>query len=199
MKPVEQPGPVALLEDAAHLLRSASLETLLCHWIGSVPLALGLLVFWNHLSHPPVADLVCAAESLAVALLLIWMNCWRSVFAGRLHRQLSGAPARPWTRRRVWRLVANQAFLAASKLPLLPIMLLAVFPFARAVAFFRYAAVLADREDLDPPAVISQARRLAGIGQIQCCCCRPCCYCCRRSRWRISLSACTFCRTSSRC
>jgi len=167
-RPLEQSGALASLEDASHLLRRASLDTLLCHWTGSVPLALALLFFWNQLTHPPVSDAACAAESLAVALLLVWMNCWRSVFAGRLHRVLSGAPDRPWNRRRVWRLVANQAFLAASKLLLLPLALVAVFPFAPVVAFYRYATVLADREDLDPPAVIAQARRLSGIGKAQC-------------------------------
>jgi hypothetical protein len=159
---------VSLLEDAAHLLRRASLDTLLCHWIGSVPFALMLLVFWNSLTHPPMADLACAAESLGMALLLIWMNCWRGVFAGRLHRQLSGAADRPWNLRRVWRLLANQAFLAATKPIMLPVSLVAAFPFARTVAFYRNASVLADREDLDPLAMIAKARRLARSDQLQC-------------------------------
>src|ERR1035441_4220912 len=167
-RPLEQPGPVSLLEDAAHLLRRAPLDTLLCHWIGSVPFALMLLIFWNHLTHPPVADLACAAESLGMALLLIWMNCWRGVFAGRLHRQLSGAADRPWNLRRVWRLVANQAFLAATKPIMLPLSLVAAFPFARTVAFYRNASVLADLEDLDPLTVIAKARRLARSDQLQC-------------------------------
>jgi len=167
-RPLEQPGPVALLEDAAHLLRRASLDTLLCHWIGSVPLVLGLLVFWNIVTNTNVPYSACAAQSLALALLLIWMNCWRSVFAGRLYRALSGASERPWNPRRVWGLVSNQAFLAATKLVVLPLALAAVFPFAPTVAFYRNAAVLADREDLDPLAVISQARRLSGIDKVQC-------------------------------
>ncbi len=167
-RPLEQSGPLALLEEAAHLLRRAPLDTLPFHWIGGVPLVLGLLVFWNRLTHPPVPDLACAAGSLGAALLLIWMNCWRAVFAGRLHRQLSGTPERPWSRRRVWRLVANQAFLAATKLVMLPLSLAAVYPFARVVAFYRNAAVLADREDLDPVEAISQARRLSGIDKFQC-------------------------------
>ena len=167
-RPLEPPGPVSLLEDAAHLLRRASLDTLLCHWTGSVPFALMLLVFWNRLTHPPMSDLACAAESLAVALLLIWMNCWRSVFAGRLDRSLSGAADRPWNRQRVWRLVANQAFLAATKPIMLPLSLVAVFPFATTVEFYRNAAVLADRENLDPLAAIAKARRLAGRDKFQC-------------------------------
>ena len=62
-RPLEQPGPVSLLEEAAHLLRRASLDTLLCHWIGSVPFALALLILWNDLTHPPVPDLACAVKS----------------------------------------------------------------------------------------------------------------------------------------
>jgi hypothetical protein len=160
-RPLEQPGPVSLLEEAAHLLRRASIDALLCHWIGSVPLALMSLVFWHNLTHPPMSDLNCAAESLAVALLLIWMNCWRGVFADRLHRMLAGAPERPWTGQRISWLVANQAFLAATKPLMLCLSLLAVFPFAPMVAFYRNAAVLAGRGDLDPLAAIAKARRLA--------------------------------------
>ena len=166
-RPLEQSGPLELLEDAAHLLRRAPLDTLLCHWIGSVPLALALLVFWNYLTHPPVPDLGCAAVSLVAALLRIWMNCWRAAFAGRVRRQLDGTPGRPWNRRRVGRLVANQAFLAATKPLMLPLALAAVYPFVRVVAFYRNAAVLADREDLGPLEVISHARRLSGIDKFQ--------------------------------
>jgi hypothetical protein len=166
--PLEQTGPIALLEAAAHLLRRASLDTLLCHSIGSVPFALALLIFWNNLTHPPMSDLACAAQSLTVALLLIWMNCWRCVFAGRLHRALSGAANQPWNRRRIWRLVANQSFLAATKVVMLPVSAVAVFPFAITIAFYRNAAVIAGCEDLDPLAVIAKARRLARLDKLQC-------------------------------
>ena len=160
-RPLEQPGPISLLEEAAHLLRRASLDSLLCHWIGSVPLALMSLVFWHNLTHPPMSDLHCAAQSLAVALLLIWMNCWRGVFADRLYRMLAGAPQRPWNGQRIWRLVAIQAFLAATKPLMLGASLLAVFPFAPMIAFYRNAAALAGRGDLDPLAAVAKARRLA--------------------------------------
>jgi len=160
-RPVEPPGPIALLEDGAQLLRSASLDTLLCHWIGSAPLALFLLFFWNDVTHPPVSDLACAAESLAAALLLIWMNCWRSVFAGRLHALLSGSSQPRRTTREVWNLVASQAALASTKPFLLPLSLIAVFPFIGTISFYRTASVLAGRGGLDPLAVIAKARSLS--------------------------------------
>jgi hypothetical protein len=160
-KPLEQPSPVSLLEDAAHLLRRAPLETLLCHWTGSVPFAVMLLVLWTQVTHPPINDAALAAETLAAGLLLIWMNCWRAVFAGRLHRQLSDAAETPWSGRRIWRIVANQALLAAAKPLTLPVSLAAVFPFIPTLSFFRYASVLADNEDLDPPALMAKARRIS--------------------------------------
>jgi hypothetical protein len=166
-EPLDQPGAVQLLEDAAHLLRGASLETLLCHWIGSVPFALALLVCWNSLTHPPVTESLCAAESMSLALLLIWMNCWRSAYAGRLYRALSGSAEKPWSPRRVRRLVANQALLAASKLLMLPVSFVACVPFATTVTFYRYAAVLADSDSTDPLAVIARARRLGRGEQAQ--------------------------------
>ena len=166
-KPVEQPSVVAFLEDAAHLLRRAPLETLLCHWIGSVPLAAMLLALWTQATHPPMSDLACAAESLAAALLLIWMNCWRSVFAGRLYRQLRGATEPQRSLRRTCRLVANQALLAATKPLALPVSLAAVFPFAATVAFYRSASALADCEDLDSLELIKKARRLSQGDQFQ--------------------------------
>jgi hypothetical protein len=160
-KPVGQPGPVALLEDAAHLLRRASLETLLCHWVGSVPLAVVLISFWMQATHPPVNDAALAAEALAAALLLIWMSCWRSVFAGRISRQLSGAANSAWSPGRIRRLIENQALLAATKPLMLLIALAAGFPFAKTVTFYRYAPVLADREQLDAVSLIAKARQLS--------------------------------------
>jgi hypothetical protein len=159
-RPVEQAGPVSLLEDAAHLLRRAPLGDLLCHWIGSAPLAVFLLAFWHDATHPPVSDAAVAGKALAAALLLIWMACWRSAFSDRLMRHLSGAAERPWDRRRIWRLAASQAFLSGTKLLLLPLSLVAVFPFAATVGFYRNATVLAGRGDLDPLAVLRKARRL---------------------------------------
>ena len=157
------PAAIQTLEEAAQLLRQAPLSSLLCHWTGSVPFALGLLVFWNSLTTTRLSDTSCALQSLALAILLGWMNCWRAVFAGRLRRQLSGAPSTPWTLARIGRLVGTQVFLGSVKLVALPLAALVLFPFASAIAFFRNAAVLSDREDLDAPAVIARARALAGV------------------------------------
>jgi hypothetical protein len=91
------------------------------------------------------------------------MNCWRAVFAGRLRRQLSGTPGTSWTWSRAARLAAGQAFLGGTKLVILPLAALVGFSFAAATAFYRNAAALADRDDLDPLQLIDKARALAQV------------------------------------
>ena len=157
------PGALALLEEAVQVLRQATFATLVCHAAGSVPFGLGLLVFWNSLTSQRLSDRSCALDALVLAILLVWMNYWRAVFAGRLRRQLSGAPGVHWTGGRVMRLVASQSFLSASKLVVLPLAALVGFPFASAVAFYRTATALADSGDLDPPQLMSRARELARV------------------------------------
>jgi hypothetical protein len=161
------PGAIPLLEEAVHVLRRAPLATLVCHLLGTAPFALALLLFWNDVNNPHTSDTAVARESLVLALLLVWMNCWRAVFAGRLRRQLSASADTPWTWRRTWNLIAGQAFLGATKLVVMPLAALTVFGFAWTVAFYRSATALADRSDLDPVQLIAQARRLAGLDRRQ--------------------------------
>lgn len=157
------PGAVPLLEEAVQLLRQAPFGTLVCHAAGSVPFAIGLLVFWNDLTTQRLGDASCALQALALALLLVWMNCWRAVFAGRLRRQLSGALNPRWTLGRAARLAAGQSFLGASKLIVVPLAGLVAFPFASAVAFYRTAAALADDGDCDPLPMMARARAVARV------------------------------------
>ena len=132
-----------------------------------MPFALALLLFWNDMTSTGARDITCAAEALVLALLLAWMSCWRAVFAGRIQGQLARQPTVPWTRRRIWRLIVSQIFLGGTKLVVLPLAILITLPLASTVAFYRNAAVLADREDLDLAQLIDKARKLATLEQRQ--------------------------------
>ena len=165
--PLVRAGALDLLEEAVHTLRAAPLATIVAHWIGSVPFVLGLLVFWNDMAQPRTPDATCAFEACALALLLLWMNCWRAVFAGRLDRQLGGRPELPWTRRRLWRLVSSQAFFGGTKPMAMALAAGVVLPLPWMAAFYRSAAVLADREDTDLAQLMTKARKLAGFEQRQ--------------------------------
>ena len=154
---------IGSLEAAVQLLRRTALSTLLCHWIGSAPFALALLLFWSDVTQYRPSSAACAEDALLLAALLPWMNCWRAVFAGRLRGQLSGqAPQRV----RFWRMLTMQSFLGALKLVGMPLAMLCIFPAAATAAFFRYSLALAGREgDGDALQVISRAAKLARMEQ----------------------------------
>src|SRR5690242_18453569 len=116
------------MEDAARLLRRTSPGVVALHWVGTAPFALGVLRYWSDITNPRTPDAKCAIEALGLALLLVWMNCWRAVYAGRLRRQLAGLAETPWTGRRVWRLVAGQSLFGAMKLIVMPVAWLVMFP-----------------------------------------------------------------------
>ncbi len=157
----EIPGPLATLESAVRLLRGAPFTTVAYHWLGSIPFALMLLRFWNDATNPRIAAATLAGEAAALAVLLVWMNIWRAVYAGEMRRRLSNSRDPVWTGERIWNLVCGQAFAGAAKVLALPLALVAVFPFASAVTTFRVAAVLAGREDSDARKLLSRARRLS--------------------------------------
>jgi len=161
------PGAIPLLEEAVHILRRAPRTALVCHVLGAVPFALALLLFWNDVNNAHTSDATVGRESVVLALLLVWMNCWRAIFAGRLRRQLTASTDTPWTWGRTWNLVAGQAFLGATKLVMLPLSLLTIFGFAWTVAFYRSATAVADRGDLDPVQLITRARQMAGFDRRQ--------------------------------
>jgi len=83
------PGAIQMLEEAVHLLRRAPRTALVCHVLGTTPFALALLLFWNDVNNPHTSDATVGRESLVLALLLVWMSCWRAVFAGRASAALS--------------------------------------------------------------------------------------------------------------
>jgi len=148
------------LEEAAHVLRQAPLTDWLWHWAGSVPLALSILLFWSDARNPRTPDTTCALDALLVTILLVWMNCCRAQFAGRVRARLGGAAPPPI---RILRLAAAQSFLAASKLIVLPVSVLVIFPLPQTIAFYRYAVVLSNGSDPDPRRGIRKAARLASL------------------------------------
>jgi hypothetical protein len=149
---------IPLLEEAVHVMRRAPLSTWVVHWTGSVPFAVGLLAFWNAVDSPRADHSRIFFMALLLAVLLVWMNCRRAVFAGLLRAQWTGTPAvsPEWKQ-----LVPLQSFLAATRLIALPVSLLVIFPLAQTVAFYRTAAFLSGSEDLHPQECLRKASRLA--------------------------------------
>lgn len=145
-------GPIETLEAAVHLLRQAPAAALLWQWSGSAPFALGAIFFWKLAANSRTSGAALAAASFGMALLLLWMNLCRGMFAGRLRRSLiSLADPAP----RLRSILPSQSLLGATKLILMPLAALIVFPLADVTASYRFAAALGGG--------FSKARKLAAI------------------------------------
>ena len=160
MAALKERSAIELLEEAFHLLREAPSRLLLRYYVGTLPFLLGALFFWAEMAHGAFAAAHCAEESLAVAVLYIWMAFWQSRFARGLYARVGGVRASEPTA--VWRTTYLQGLVQSTKLFLLPMALLSLLPLASVFAFYQNAAVLAD----DAPNVRSlvlKAARQAGF------------------------------------
>jgi hypothetical protein len=153
--------PVILLEHAVHLLRRAPAAAWIWHFAGSAPFGLAVLFFWNAVTNPRTSGATAAAASLGMALLLVWMNCCRAQFAIRLRALASGGSLDVRQAARLGMVIPNQSFLAATKLIVLPLSILVLFPLAGVVAYYRYAAALNTTDGS------ARARKLARLDQAQ--------------------------------
>jgi len=162
--PIRTGGPVETLEEAVHLLRGAPAGAIAAYLAGSVPFLLGFLFFWTEMSRSRNAEADSFFEALGMALLFLWMNWWKAVFAGRLRRQLEGEDPPRWTWRRAWAVAVVQSALQPLKLVMMPLAAMAILPAAWTCAFFRNVTALADCGQR-PGEVLRQARRQASLRQ----------------------------------
>src|ERR1700690_764764 len=160
--PIRTGGPVETLEETVHLLRSAPAGAIAAYLAGSVPFLIGCLFFWTEMSRSRDAEADSFFEALGMALLFLWMNGWKAVFAGRLRRQLEGEGPPRWTWRRAWAVAVVQSEVQPLKLVVMPLAAMAILPAAWTCAFFRNVTALADC-GLRPGEVLRQARGQASL------------------------------------
>ena len=161
-----QRGALELLEEAFHLLRQAPWPVLTCYLVGTMPLVLALLFFMADMSCSAYAHSRLVTYSLVLAILYIWMRCWQSVFCSQLWRIRGGIldQGKPWTWRRVLRLVVLHAGISPWNLLLGPLAAITVLPLPVVYGFFQNVACLAlageraGDKDADPV-----GRRLGGL------------------------------------
>lgn len=156
-------GPVDILEEAVHLLRSSPLPVLASYYIGSAPFMLGLLFFWEDMAHSAFAYARCAQGALVLALLFLWMKCWQAVFATELMAELRAASSPQWTLRRGFRLAAIQSILQPTGLFVLPMAAMFLVPLGRMYGFYQNALVLCDGENDDLRRVAHRSWQVSGL------------------------------------
>lgn len=140
-RPPNEHSALDLIEEGVNLLR-ATPALLGLHLAGSVPFVLGFLYFWADMSRSAYAEARLAPASLLLALGIVWMKCWQSVFALALRERLSGGRGEPWRVGRAARLALVQAALQPWGLILLLPAVLLTLPFPWFFAFFQNVAVL---------------------------------------------------------
>jgi len=136
-----------LIEEATHVLRSASVATWATYYLGAAPFVLGLLFFWADMSLNPYAGRHLADASFVMGALFLWMKFWQTVFTRRLRAQIAGEPPPPWDFNRCARVVLTQTILQPSGLFVLPLSLVPALPFAWVYAFYQNVTVLADGKE----------------------------------------------------
>ncbi len=76
--PYLEKNGIQLIEEAMYVLRVRSAKGLLLYYIGSLPFILGLLYFLSDMSRSAYAYQYCAAGSLVLAMLFVWMKLHRT-------------------------------------------------------------------------------------------------------------------------
>jgi hypothetical protein len=161
--PDEGRGGLDLIEEAAHLVRSAPATTLAAYYAGTVPFVVGFLYFWADMEKNPFAADHLAEGALAVTGLFFWMKFCQASFARRIRAHLSAKPVSPWGFRQSIRVFFSQALIHSSGLFIVPISLVLMAPFAWVYAFYQSATALADVESWENAKQVRKAGKQASL------------------------------------
>lgn len=158
-----EPGALALIEQAIHMLRRHHPAALAEYYLGTLPFVLALLYFWSDMSRNPMAQWYCGPSAAGVALLFIWMKFWHVRFCRRLWCRLQKAPPEKWTFKRIVSTTARQAALHATGVVTLPIAVIIFLPIAWAYAFYQNVCVLDSAQEKGMRQLARAAREQAAL------------------------------------
>ncbi len=146
-----------IAEQAVALLRRSPLRIWACYYIGSLPFAIGILTFYMSMTTSASAVQQLPGAAIVLVFLFFWMKGWQSVFSRRLLHQLDPDAHPPKNSVAYFYLFLNQGAIHSLQLLLVPIALLALFPFPRLHATFQNASVLDDGSDANAAAIFKKA------------------------------------------
>lgn len=159
MKKDREKSGVDLVGEAMHLLRTASIRTIGCYYVGTVPFVLGFLYFVSDMSRSAFAEQRCVSASLGLALLFLWMKSWHTFFARGLWTQVTHGEEKRMTFGRMVRTVAVQAAIQPYGLILIPVAFIFMIPFYSVHAFFQNVTVVCDGDSTDLKTIIQRSWR----------------------------------------
>lgn len=152
----EPSGVLTVAEEAVLLVRRAPFAAWACYFAASVPFVLGLLYFWSDMSRGARAHDRCVPAALGLAALFVVMKIGQALFVAHLLDTLSQR-LRPWTVRRLLRLVAVQGAIQSWGLFVMPLALLLVYPFVFMHGYYQHWTAIGDGEGMN----LKQLRRRA--------------------------------------
>jgi len=160
-------GPLVLIEEAVHVMRTAPLSVIGTYYIGALPLVLAVLFFWTDMSHGAYAESRLVPGALAIAVAFLWMKAWQSMFARAVHDFVTGAPSREWSFKRFARVAAIQSYHHALGIIAVPLSFFVILPFPWVFAYYQNLSVLGDLDEVDPGDLTAEARRQATAWPLQ--------------------------------
>jgi hypothetical protein len=156
-------GTLHLIEEATHLMRGVSVQTLATYYLGTIPFVIGFLYFWADMSRSPFAEQHLSEASLAITGLFLWMKFCQAAFGCRLRAHLSLEPMPAWSFGKGVRMFLRQAIIQPIGLFILPAAFVCALPFAWVYAFFQNATVLERPESNDATQLVKKAWRQASL------------------------------------
>ena len=130
---------IRIIEESAHLLRSAPVSLLTGYYLGSVPFVLGLLYFWADMSRSAHANEHNAMAAAGLAILFVWMKFWQTVFALQMRSLLLREMNVSWSPGKITSIAATQALIQSTRMIVMPIAGLLVIPYGYCYAFYQNA------------------------------------------------------------
>ena len=157
---------IDILEEAMHLLRAKPLA-LAAYYIGSLPFILGLLYFWTDMSAGADAWLHLSRNAWIMALLFIWMKTWQSAYTARLLAHIKGEMPPRWNVRRILRVAGIQTAVQPWSFILLPVALIVLLPFPRAIAFFQNVGITGAGDEKEIDSIMRKSWHQAALWPMQ--------------------------------
>lgn len=137
-------GAVSLVEEAIGLVIRGGAAGLVRYYVGTIPLAFGLLFFWADMAHSAFAARRCLVYSLLVALAFIWSRYWQARYAQYLLSLRAGrTPARTGAVQTI-QMALQQAFIHSLGLVALPLAAASTVTFVWVQSALHSACVLGD-------------------------------------------------------
>ncbi len=138
----EDRSSVQIIEEAFHLLRTASPGTLWAYFFGTVPFVVAVFYFWADMGRSSYADRDSTVASLGMVGAYFWMKGWQAVFCRRLVASVNPGQMVVFKGWKKVRYFAAQVVLQAFAIPILILSLIILIPFPWTYAFFQNVSAL---------------------------------------------------------